>query len=124
MSNPDPFKAALARAQAAAAEAAVETTIEVYGETFTLRWRPTATPDAISAIGHIQRLSKAAGDDLPADETMKAITDFLDAQALPETAEHLAELLHAGLVGIPELIAIQRDVVELVSGRPTTSSSS
>lgn len=125
------FQAALARAKAAADADVFVVTRTYYGAELEFSFRPRATPDAIEIIGKLTEQSatiqKAADGDIDAsalDSLMKIVTEFLDAQAVGDTAQRIAECIHANVIGVAELFDIQRAVIEQVAGRPTMSASS
>ena len=124
------FQSALDRAKARAANDYYEVRRTFYDEEFVLTFAPRATPDAIEIIGklgsqdEIAALAAGSIDAKALDDLMKAIAEFLDAQATGDTAEMIAALMRERVIGIAELLEIQREVIERVAGRPTTSAPS
>lgn len=123
------FQAALARAQQRAASDHIVITREVYGETFEFRFKPRPTDTGVEIIGRLGRqhdltkLTASTVDAAALDDLMKAVTELLSAQAADETDAEIAELMRAGVIGIRELLDIQRELMEKIAGRPTMSSS-
>lgn len=127
MSN---FEAALARARQRAESEFLTVTREFYGETFKFNFKPRATPGGVEIIGRLGEQADLAAivagnvDAAKLDVLLTAVTEFLDEQATDDTSDHIAELMRAGVIGIRELLDIQREVIESVAGRPTTSAPS
>ena len=123
---PPEFQAALDRATANASTAFFPLTRSYNDVEFAMKFHTSVSMQGMTIIGNFQRLAAAVGegDNLPADETMEMVVEFLDEMAHPDTGALVAHLLRSRIMSFQDLVALQGAVMERASGRPFTSSPS
>lgn len=119
--SPD-VQAAIERAKARVAETTIRLDRTYFDEAFSFHFLPTLNQPALEIVSRVQGMSKQAEPDVV--KQLEALLDFMDVMATDETAETIATLGRAGIMQIDDLVELQMDVVEQVTSRPTTRSSS
>lgn len=119
---PPELQAALDRAASNMGETMVFTLTRPFGgEEFDFKFYAGVPSDGIALVGKFQRMSKTMGpENIDVDVTLDLVVEFLDIMATPATANLIAHLMRARLMGFADLIELQTAVMERASGRPFT----
>lgn len=109
------------RARKRVAETTIPVERELFGEAFVFRFLPTLTQPALEIVGRVQELGEDGGS---IARQFGALVDFMDVMSTDDTGELIATLAKDGILTIDDLVGLQMEVIEAVSGRPTMRSSS
>lgn len=125
---PPEIQAALDRAQAASTGVEFVMTLEraYFGTTFEFTFRTQVPTDTMKIVGEFQRMAATAieAQNQDIDLTMSLVVSFLDDMATGYTAPLIADLMRRKIVGLPDLVSLQAEVMERAGGRPFANASS
>lgn len=126
---PPELQAAIDRAAAKALDPEFVITVEreFFEQAFEFKFRSKVPTEAMTVVGHFQQMAKTAtgeGGQQDIETTMDLVVQFLDAMATPETGALIGALMRQKIVGLPDLVSLQKEVMERTTGRPFESPSS
>lgn len=115
-------QSAIERAKARVASTAIVFDRTYFGEPFEFRFLPTLNQAALEIVSRVQKMATSTEPDVMAQ--LQELLNFMDVMATDETAQVVAELGRSGVMTLNDLVDLQMAVVESITARPTTRSSS